>query len=105
MRALRKGAAGVLGFLGGIAIAVTISACCPQPRDVVWDILPGVDPIDERLTQYPLHGDTDYQVEVSADLSQAVETYKRNGKAYRAVYTLGPGSPNEMRSDTNLANE
>jgi len=96
---------GLLGFLGGIAVAVTINACCPEPKLRIWDILPGIHLLDERLRQDSLHGDTEYQVEISADLSQGIETYKRNGKAYRAIYTLGPAIPNELRSDTNLGHE
>jgi hypothetical protein len=105
MSKLHPSTAGLGAFVLGIAIAGIVGACCPEATQVVWELLPGTHPVYTDIPQDNLHGDNDYQVTISQDLGQAIETYTRNGKAYRAVYTLGPGVPNEMRANSNLANE
>lgn len=100
-----------VGVVAGIGSAALIGACCPQAKEIVWEVKPGTYVIDPRIeyppgTPYPaLRSDTAYQLVISADGGDAVETYQRDGKSYEARYTLGPGSPNMMRLDTNLGND
>jgi len=114
MRALGGLARALAGFAAGLAVAVLIAACCPTTKTVVWDVLPGTYHIDNRLLILagqdapsidPLQGDTDYQLVVSGDGTQATETFQRNGATYQTVYALGPGTETSLRSDTNLFNE
>lgn len=107
MRLLSRLGWGLAGLVGGLGIALAIAACCPETKDIVWEVLPGTYRVDPRLLKIPdpLHGDTDYEVVVSADGTRAVETYQRAGKTYRTVYALGPGQDSPMRSDLNLYNE
>jgi len=114
MTSLRSLAWGISGLGGGLALAAFIAACCPETKNVIWEIQPGTYRIDDRLsTDYAhdalvldnSHGDTAYQIVVSTDGAKAVETYQRNGMTFETVYALGTGEDVVMRSDTNLANE
>jgi hypothetical protein len=111
MKTLLRAASLAAGVATGLAMAIGFAACCPETKDIVWDVKPGSYEIDPRLqfsptTPYPALGtDTSYHITISADGSQATESYERDGRYYEAVYRLGPAQPNEMRSDVNLSNE
>jgi hypothetical protein len=94
-----------LGLVTGVLGALTIAACCPEVKDVVWDTSPGTYTLFERLGPAPLHGDTNYQLVISADGNSAVETYERGGKAFRTDYVIGPGTESPLRGNDNLGIE
>jgi hypothetical protein len=94
-----------LGLVTGVLVALTIAACCPEVKDVVWDASPGTYTPFERLGPAPLHGDTNYQSVISDDGNSAVETYERGGEAFRIEYVIGPGTESPLRSDDNLGVE
>lgn len=94
-----------LGVVTGVFGALAIAACCPDPKDVVWDVSPGTYTINLGVGPAPLHGDANYQLVVSSDGNSAVETYQRGGQAFRTEYVIGPGIESPLRTDSSVEHE
>jgi hypothetical protein len=94
-----------MGLATGMLGAFAIAACCPEAKDVVWDVSPGSYSVDERFGPQPLHGDANYQLVVAADGNSATESYQRGGKLFLTEYAIGPGSESPLRTNTSLGDE
>jgi hypothetical protein len=90
-----------VGLLLGLGLALAFGACCPESKEVTYDVMSGTTYVfDPSWQATPLHADVNYRVTFSADGGHALETYERDGRLFEATYNLRSGVSSPLRTDT-----
>jgi len=91
----------VVGALGAALLSSASSGCSSYFNcdEIVRGIDPGVYFLDPSGPRNEIGSDEEYRLEFSADGSEVVETFTREGQAHRNVYKASAEIPNRLRSD------